>query len=321
MDWSVLSFLPFIGDRFKKSGIRVEYVKSDLTITIESLPLDNTQKYDCKCCLSLFDSEEIITCSKSSKDDLHTFCKQCVSDYINNGMVNGEAKNACMCRLDSGKCSGTISAQHILKCTNKETYDKFEEMFEIQEIKKFHKILNNYQICPHCFKYGTIANKDIKKCKKTNCNKKWCTKCKKSYSSGHICKRIEDAKNIDAIRILVEETINYALMHKCPKCSSMYVKEDGRGCNHMTCSLCKASSCYLCGSLMSSHVGSSCRQYNNTGHLTEDQGNWLYNRKKIINECEDLLRANNKDVQMVMINELEKNKIYIDIDNLQKQKS
>lgn len=312
MDLSFLSFLPFIGHRFKKSGVHVEYVKADLLANIESVHLDSTQKYDCKCCTVTYNHDKIITCSKSSEDNLHTFCKQCVSDYINNGIVSGEIKNLCMCEM----CPGIISAQCILKCTNKDTYDKFEEMFEIQEIKKFHKILNNYQICPHCFKYGVIVNKDVMKCKKLHCNKKWCTKCKKSYSSGHVCKRIEDTKNIDAIRIIVEETINSALMHKCPKCSSMYIKEDGSGCNHMTCLLCGAESCYLCGALRSSHIGNSCPQYNDQRGLTKDRGNWLYNRKKIINECEELLRANNKDVQIVMINELEKNQIYINIDNL-----
>lgn len=311
VDLSFLSFLPFIGHRFKKSAY-IEYIKSDLT-SYEKLPTLSTDKqYQCKCCLSFCSTNSIVTCNKSTEDDPHTFCKECISKYITHGINSYEIKLSCMCAASPENCKGTFTFKLISECVDKETYDKFEESFEIKEIKKFCGSLKNYQICPHCHKCGIIANKNILQCKKNNCKKKWCSKCRKSDHSGYTCNKIHDPQNIDAIRTIVEETINHALIHKCPKCRSTYVKEEGLGCNHMTCTTCKTRSCYLCGLEMC-----NCPQYNrNKNSNMKDDGNWLYNRKKIINSCRELLMENDKDVQIVMIKELERHGVYINIEDL-----
>lgn len=317
VDLSFLSFLPIIGKRFKKiPNTYVEYIKPVNRPENSKELINDDKKYECKCCFVEYNGSEIITCDKSTEENLHTFCNQCVTGYIMCGINNGQVKNSCMCRHNDKICPGIISMQHIEKCVGKENYDKFEEMFEIQEIKKFHKILANYQVCPHCFKYGVVVNDVIMKCGKIGCNKKWCTKCKKPKHKGYPCGRVDDAKNIELIRTTVEETINRSLTHKCPKCSSMYVKETGSGCNHMTC-VCGTRSCYLCGLNIgnSSHI--VCPTYNDKSNLTNDSGNWLYNRKKIIKACKELLIANEKDVQLIMIKELEKHEIYINIKDLE----
>lgn len=308
---SFLSFLPFVGDKFKKSTY-LEYIKSDYT-DCENLPaLDIDKQYQCKCCLSFYNANDVVTCNKLIEDDPHTFCKKCMSEYITYGVNNYEAKQSCICVVDSEFCKGVFTLKLISECVNKETYDKFEELLEIKEIKKFYKLLTDYQICPHCHKCGVIANKNVLKCKKSNCKKKWCSKCRKPDHPSYTCNKIINSQNIDAIRTIVEETISHALTHKCPKCNSIYVKEEVYGCNNMTCSMCGTQSCYLCG--LQSCV---CPQYNkNKYNNLKDDGNWLYNRKKIIKACKELLMENDKNVQVVISKEMEKHGVYINIEDL-----
>lgn len=311
VNWSFLSVLPFVGHWFKKSTY-IEYVKSYSSDCAKSLVLDSDKQYECKCCLEFCNADDMVTCTESTKDDPHTFCKECISRYIIHGINDNVVRQGCMCFINSKNCKGVYTSKVIFECVEKETHDKFEELFEIREVKKFCKLLKDYQICPHCQKCGIIANKDILKCKKQDCKKKWCSKCKHPEHKGYGCNKIIDSQNIDAIRITVEETINSALTHKCPKCSSIYIKEEGNGCNHMTCTVCDTRSCYICGL-----VSCSCPAYNdNLNNNLNDKGNWLYNRKKIIKACKELLMENDKDVQIIICKELEKHGIYISVEDL-----
>ena len=314
VNWSFLSFLPFVGHRFKKS-VYIEYVHADSIDFEKALILDNTKKYKCGCCWENYDTNEIVTCNKSTNDEPHTFCKKCVAKYINCGISDANIKRSCMCVVGSGICNGIFTAGTITECVGEETCNKFKEMLEIKEINIFYKKLKNYQVCPSCHKCGIVVDREILKCKKENCRKKWCSKCGRPDHTGYACNRISDPNNIDAIRTVVEETINYALTHKCPKCKSIYVKEEGHGCNHMTCSVCSVRSCYLCGM-----QACCCPAYNkNKNDNVKDDGNWLYNRKKIIMACKNLVIVNDKDVQLIMIQELKKHDINIDIRYLTKE--
>jgi hypothetical protein len=304
---------PFIK---RKKKTYVEYIKQD--ITTHTTILDDAKQYKCTCCLSTHDSYDMITCNKCTKDKPHAFCKECVEGYINYGINSCDINQSCMFVTGTAKCGGIFTVGSILKCTSKEIFDKFEEMVEIREVNKFYKKLNNYQVCPSCRKCGTTANKNILKCNNKKCKQKWCSKCMKNEHAGYKCNQILNSADSSAIRLIVEETVNSAFTHKCPSCKSIYIKEEGRGCNHMTCSVCNTRSCYLCGM-----TRCKCSLYNDDHDdfnidNVNDKGNWLYNRKRIIKTCKKLLIVNNKDVQLLMIEELEKHKIYINIDDINK---
>lgn len=320
---SFLSFLPFIGHRFVKSTY-VLYVKdheySDLQKPTSSINNDNFEKYEedlCLCCFSICNKNELFQCSLSNlsetNGDKHVFCKKCIETYVKIGISDSQVKISCMCKNQSEICKGIFSDEVLLKCIEYDVFLKLKDLMEVNEIKKFHKNLQNYHICPFCNKCGIVSQKKILKCKHEKCRKKWCSKCKKPPHSNNSCKKIIDKNDRNEIRKIVEDTINNSLIKKCPRCKSVYVKEEGKGCNHMTCTICGTRSCYVC---QKENCG-KCKLFNhNDRNNIDDNGNWLFNRKKIINNCKHLILENEKEVQYIISKELENHGIYINPDDI-----
>jgi hypothetical protein len=196
-------------------------------------------------------------------------------------------------------------------------------MLIVTTTTSFAKMFNGYQICPFCNMYGIIVEGNIKYVKCNRCdNKSWCTLCRREAHDNDPCWKIKNELDTDAIIFAVTETLTNALVHKCPSCNSKYIKEEG--CNLMTCSSCRSYSCYLCGiSLLPRghnkywHFYSgaekktnerTCALFNDVGAvgLIPKQGNTKFNNDKVIAECTKLLNANNQSVQKVMIAEMKK---------------
>ena len=64
-----------------------------------------------------------------------------------------------------------------------------------------------------------------------------CTKCKNEYHGKRPCS--------DAVDIAVQRWAKKRLVQTCSKCNMLVEKT--RGCNHMTCPICRYQWCWLCG--------------------------------------------------------------------------
>ena len=281
----------------------------------EYIPLFIDGQTECQCCYTEYDFKEMMMCSKACSEFKHVFCKDCIKGYIEAGISDNKANINCMMHQD---CNSIYTLETINKCiTNEKILSQLNELIQINDSIEMSKILDNYHTCPFCQKYGCIAD-DIQYIECKRCNKEWCILCKMENHGKNKCGKINDKTNIDAIRQIVSETLTNALTHKCPKCSTKYIKEDG--CNKMTCPTCGSYSCYVCNLLIQpidgkyyyhfvgsgsyeKKTGSICPLYNGT---SQDKGNSKYNNDKLIKSCNEILFVNTYEIQQIMLIEMKK---------------
>jgi TRIAD3 protein (E3 ubiquitin-protein ligase RNF216) len=105
--------------------------------------------------------------------------------------------------------------------------------------------LESCPFCPYAAEYPPVEVNREFECKREDCEKVSCRLCK---LESHIPKSCEEhAKdNGLSIRRQIEEAMSAALIRKCNKCDTPFVKEEG--CNKMTCTRngCHNIQCYVC---------------------------------------------------------------------------
>ncbi len=287
------------------------------------IPMDPTLEYECQCCFTEFPYVDLIKCSNASTKYKHVYCKDCIQGYIESGINDKKATCQCMSDTKDESCKGCYSEEDIAKCLPEQTFKNFRDMSIVSTTTSFAKLFDNYKICPFCNMYGIIAEPDIKYIQCGRCvNKSWCVTCKRNAHGNEPCWKIRDENDVDGIVHTVTEIITNALAHKCPKCGSEYIKEEG--CNLITCSACHSYSCYLCGMLIKPRgtekywhfygeggeptKEKTCKLFNDTGIVNKlrDQGNSKFNNAKVISACRALLNANTPAVQTKMMVEMKK---------------
>lgn len=276
------------------------------------IPLIVEGDFECQCCFTDYPFDELIKCTKASENFKHAFCKDCIKGYIDAGL--SEKKSNVNCMMSTEGCKGSYSICDIQDCVSEKTFSILEDQIIVSEIASFAIVLGDYQICPFCSKYGCIVEGDLQYVTCERCvDKSWCIKCRKSAHEDIPCGKINDPKDIDGIKRIVQETLTNALTHSCPKCNTIYTKESG--CNLMTCPSCKALSCYVCGIYIMPRGGikywhflgsgsqskdAKCPLYNDGSGTSKDHGNGKFNNVRLLNECANLLKINSKEVGELM---------------------
>ena len=170
----------------------------------------------------------------------HRYCKECVSGYAT-------------ALIDESKCSDdqlacpeckTPLGFHIVKgCLNEEKFQKYQN-FLLQNGSNV--ILNEERAkCPNAkcgYFFFMPKNSLIVHTICNGCNQEFCVKGCPRPHKGTTCEEMkkvfeeEEKKNggVGEIKIV-----------NCPNCKVPITKSTG--CNHMTCTLCKTSFCYICG--------------------------------------------------------------------------
>lgn len=99
--------------------------------------------------------------------------------------------------------------------------------------------------CPYAAEYPPINIDREFRCEAPDCEKTSCRLCK---LESHIPKSCEEHKKDLglSVRRQIEEAMSAALIRKCNKCGTPFVKEEG--CNKMTCTRngCRNIQCYVC---------------------------------------------------------------------------
>lgn len=105
--------------------------------------------------------------------------------------------------------------------------------------------LESCPFCPYAAEYPPVEINHEFQCAAPDCEKVSCRLCK---LESHIPKSCEEnAKDSGlSIRRQIEEAMSAALIRKCNKCGTPFVKEEG--CNKMTCTRngCYNVQCYIC---------------------------------------------------------------------------
>lgn len=215
----------------------------------------------CKCCFSEVENvNNLFGCSNITSKNKHKVCYDCLSMYFEHNFNNGLCSLDCMFDK-TDDCHGVYTMDHMNHCLDRKKADKYTNNYEMNEIKKISNLINNYQICPSCKKYGVevhpstlkMATKIWIRCEK--CKQRWCSFCireetnhrKKCYAVDYDNTMNSDeyvVNKIEEVEKIIVNIIDDIVVHKCPYCNTSYIKEEG--CNLITCSSCNGRSCFLC---------------------------------------------------------------------------
>jgi len=289
----------------------------DIRQMIKSGLIDRIELEDivvkCSCCFDQCDMKYVVLCHDSKEkdyEDQHITCYECMKQYMEN-IIQEKKQIKCI----SQKCSSNYNEIDIIPALN-ELCDSYKDYKLIDDVARLASLLDNYHMCPFCLKYGVIIDNtpydninNIKnvECGYEKCKKKWCITCRKEEHGDDPCNKIHTT-NKDDIRKIIDELIDKALIHTCPKCYTKYDKIDG--CNNMLCNACGSHSCYICGILLTPLEGyghfrqGSCTMYNTlnaANDLIVTQGNIDFNNKRVIKELKNFVNVNKDDPNVLNV--------------------
>lgn len=298
-------------------------IKEDLSMKIEI-------GIECQCCYDICEKNKMIGCMDKSNN--HSVCWTCMNTYIET-IINDKKKIKCI--YDS-KCLNEYDECELLTILDDKIRVRYLEYKAVDEATRLAPLLDNYHICPFCSQYGVIIenypqynanniqqNHYIQNimCENIKCGIMWCIKCRKAYHGSESCNKIYVC-NKGIIKKTIDEVIDNAIIHNCPKCFTKYNKEDG--CNLMTCPSCGSYSCYVCNMLIRPingqkywHFKSSalnnnqntCTLYNTNINGNDNdikKGNLNFNNKRIISALHDFININknNPDIMLAIENDI-----------------
>jgi len=276
-------------------------VEESLMVELIEFTLKNEKKIEikkepeikeCEICLGELTNTYKLDCK-------HSFCRDCLEEYINNKINNSEIRNI-PCPNGKDKCAYVFKDLIIDKLVNKlnmERYKKFKRRNELTKIKGvilcpipdcesfaiidknlitqqyLDNMRNNYVFntkieCELNFSQNFVAElkQKLLRDKISMCieqNHSFCLKCKQA---SHIGRNCELGKEKEFNKFVGNDK---HFVKKCPKCKFLIQKN--QGCNHMTCANkeCKYEFCWIClGKYSSKHFRipfSPCFYMQNSG--------------------------------------------------------
>lgn len=324
---------------------RIESIKTMLKPCIKTIQINYIKDTNttCQCCLCDYNKDELIYCDKLSEEYIHIICHDCMRRNIDVMISNGVCNFDCI--YNSSDCCGGIynkkEIENILSC-NKEKYDKFMEIYEITTISNMALVVDDFQICPHCRRFGLEINNmiPISKIKCERCFKYWCNKCGRDahdIENGSNCYTISLSnfnreKNIEnsyeqlniIIDNMITSIISKSVIDTCSHCNSAYMKTEG--CNLITCSKCGNLTCHCCGEKITEilveggrmtskyhhFIGNdyndgsgNCPLFYNEENYNANQENKIHKIRKITDEF-ILLMNSNKELMRDIYSRIEK---------------
>jgi len=196
---------------------------------------------ECGCCFGDFPMNRMIHCN--SDFETHWFCRGCAKKTAE-GII-GESKYQLICMSMDG-CDATFSrGQREMFLTETDTMaldrNESEQMLRDLGIEN----LASCPFCPFAAECPPIEEDRLFRCLNEDCERVSCRLCN---LESHIPKTCEEfaKENGLSIRRQIEEAMSAALIRKCNKCGTPFVKDEG--CNKMTCTRggCYNVQCYVC---------------------------------------------------------------------------
>ncbi|OLN98060.1 E3 ubiquitin-protein ligase RNF216-like protein 2, partial [Colletotrichum chlorophyti] len=196
---------------------------------------------ECGCCFGEFAQNRMVHCSNEDKD--HFFCIECARR--NAETVIGISKYELVCMSMDGCAAGFSHSQrqkfldeHLTAALDRIEYEAVLRMSGIEN-------LETCPFCPYAAEYPPVEHNREFKCDNPECEVISCRLCREET---HIPKTCEEAARESGIgaRREIEEAMSAALIRKCNKCGTPFIKE--LGCNKMTCTRagCGNIQCYVC---------------------------------------------------------------------------
>lgn len=212
---------------------------------------------ECGCCCCDYPLNRMIHCDSS--EEMHWFCRGCAR--MTAEVEIGKSKYELRC-MSTDKCeAGFAMDQRYVQRLVRILFllisfrvqfldEKTRVALERNEQEANLRLagIENLESCPFCpyaAEYPPVEVDREFRCQAEDCERVSCRLCK---LDSHIPKSCEEfaKENGLSIRRQIEEAMSEALIRKCNKCGTPFVKEEG--CNKMTCTRngCMNIQCYVC---------------------------------------------------------------------------
>ncbi|KAH7355358.1 hypothetical protein BKA65DRAFT_238525 [Rhexocercosporidium sp. MPI-PUGE-AT-0058] len=195
---------------------------------------------ECECCCCDYPLNRMVHCDG---EKLHWFCRGCAKRTAE--VEIGKSKYELHC-MSTEKCSAGFSLEQRAQFLDENTRVALER--NEQEANLRLAGIENLESCPFCpfaAEYPLVEIDREFRCQAPDCERISCRLCK---LESHIPKSCEEnaKENGLSIRRQIEEAMSAAMIRKCNKCGTPFVKEEG--CNKMTCTRngCRNIQCYVC---------------------------------------------------------------------------
>ncbi|KAK3352701.1 hypothetical protein B0T25DRAFT_454088 [Lasiosphaeria hispida] len=195
---------------------------------------------ECGCCFDSFPLNRMVHCDGQG---MHWFCRDCVKRMAENQIGDSKYELACM-SMDG--CDASFShEQRSLFLDEKATQalDRIEQESVLRMAG-----IENLATCPFCpfaAEYPPVEENREFRCLNPECAVVSCRHCRQET---HVPKTCEEAAREvgHSARHAIEEAMSQALIRRCNKCTTPFIKE--HGCNKMTCTRpgCRNIQCYVC---------------------------------------------------------------------------
>ncbi|KAK2022648.1 RING finger protein [Colletotrichum zoysiae] len=196
---------------------------------------------ECGCCFGELARNRAVCCQKL--DNPHLFCVDCARRSAEHAVGQSRYELTCM---SMDQCKAGFSREQRQRFLG----DKLSVVLERIENETILRMagIENLERCPFCpyaAEYPPIETDREFRCDNPDCQKVSCRLCKEDTHVPKTCEEAARDKGIGA-RHEIEEAMSAALIRKCNKCGTPFIKENG--CNKMTCTAanCRNIQCYVC---------------------------------------------------------------------------
>lgn len=196
---------------------------------------------ECGCCFGDYPLNRMIHCN--SDQVLHWFCRGCARRSAETEIGNSKYSLRCM-SMDGCEAGFSIEQRSIFLDANTIIALERNEQEAVLRMAGIEN-LASCPFCPYAAEYPPVCVDREFRCQAPECEKISCRLCKLESHIPNSCE--EHAKeNGLSIRRQIEEAMSAAIIRKCNKCGTPFVKEEG--CNKMTCTRngCNNVQCYVC---------------------------------------------------------------------------
>ncbi|PKK50754.1 hypothetical protein CI102_5891, partial [Trichoderma harzianum] len=194
---------------------------------------------ECECCFANFPLNRMVSCSGEPH---HLFCKQCPRKQAEETI--GQSRYQITCLSLGGGCSAPFSLTERAKFLDKGLVTALERI-EQDAVLRAANIEGLVQ-CPFCsFAAICVPEKENREfpCQNPDCLVVSCRLCRAESHVPLSCEEATQKAGFSA-RHEIEEAMSSALIRKCNKCSTPFIKI--LGCNKVSCTRCGNIQCDVC---------------------------------------------------------------------------
>jgi TRIAD3 protein (E3 ubiquitin-protein ligase RNF216) len=216
---------------------------------------------ECGCCFIDYPLNRLIHCNSDAK--LHWFCCRCARQAAETEIGNSRYELRC---ISMDGCEFGFSKDQKDQYLDEKTIvgldrNEKEAVLRMAGLED----LASCPFCPFAAVYPSVEEYRLFHCQAPDCEKTSCRLCK---LKSHVPKTCEEnaTDNILGVRQQIEEAMSAALIRKCNKCKTPFVKEEG--CNKMTCTRqgCCNIQCYVCSKSCTYSHFDDCRRGGKVGN-------------------------------------------------------